>query len=122
MAKHLTDQAEKRLLSLRNEMLVTPEVCVQKAKYTTESFRRTEGAPIHYRRAMALDNVLTHLTVGIGDQELIVGRPTGKKRGGPLSPEVNSTWYTKEMDSRGLRGGQGDHPGLLRILARQVPV
>lgn len=99
MAKHLTDQAEKRLLSLRNEMLVTPEVCVQKAKYTTESFRRTEGAPIHYRRAMALDNVLTHLTVGIGDQELIVGRPTGKKRGGPLSPEVNSTWYTKEMDS-----------------------
>lgn len=99
MAKHLTDQAEKRLLSLRNEMLVTPEVCVQKAKYTTEFFRRTEGAPIHYRRAMALDNVLTHLTVGIGDQELIVGRPTGKKRGGPLSPEVNSTWYTKEMDS-----------------------
>lgn len=99
MNKHVSDRAEKRLLFLRNEMLVTPEVCVEKAKYTTESFRRTEGAPIHYRRAMALDNILTHLTVGIGDEELIVGRPTGKKRGGPLSPEVNSSWYTREMDS-----------------------
>lgn len=99
MAEHLTKSAEERLVFLRNEMLVTPEVCVQKAKYTTESFRSTEGAPIHYRRAKALEHVLTHLTVGIGDRELIVGRPTGKKRGGPLSPEVNSTWYTKEMDS-----------------------
>ncbi|MGN1413970.1 MAG: glycyl radical protein [Anaerovoracaceae bacterium] len=99
MAKHLTDAAEQRLLFLRNEMLTTPEVCIQKAKYTTESYKQTEGAPFHYRRAKALENVLTHLTVGIGDQELIVGRPTGKKRGGPLSPEVNSSWYTKEMDS-----------------------
>lgn len=99
MSKHLTDEAEKRLLFLRNAMLVKPEVCIEKAKYTTETFRATEGAPIEYRRAKALENILSHLTIGIGEQELIVGRPTGKVRGGPLSPEVNSSWYTKEMDS-----------------------
>ena len=96
---YITPEAEKRLLFLRNAMLVEPEVCVEKAKYTTETFRETEEYPIEYRRSMALENILNHLTIGIGDQELIVGRPTGKVRGGPLSPEVNSSWYTKEMDS-----------------------
>lgn len=89
----------ERIEMLRQNMLVEPQVCVEKALYTTESFRSTEGAPIEYRRARALDHVLTHLTVGIGRAELFVGRPTGKVRGGPLSPEVNSTWYTKEMDT-----------------------
>lgn len=89
----------KRIETLRKNMLVEPQVCVEKALYTTESFRSTEGTPIEYRRAMALDHVLTHLTVGIGEGELFVGRPTGKVRGGPLSPEINSSWYTKEMDT-----------------------
>ena len=96
---YITPQAEERLQYLRNAMLIEPQVCVEKAKYTTETFRATEGAPIEYRRSMALENVLSHLTIGIGEQELIVGRPTGKMRGGPLSPEVNASWYTKEMDS-----------------------
>lgn len=94
----------ERIEMLRQNMLVEPQVCVEKALYTTESFRSTEGAPIEYRRARALDHVLTHLTVGIGRAELFVGRPTGKVRGGPLSPEVNSTWYTKEMDTFHTRG------------------
>lgn len=81
----------KRIETLRKNMLVEPQVCVEKALYTTESFRSTEGTPIEYRRAMALDHVLTHLTVGIGEGELFVGRPTGKVRGGPLSPEINSS-------------------------------
>lgn len=56
----------ERIEMLRQNMLVEPQVCVEKALYTTESFRSTEGAPIEYRRARALDHVLTHLTVGIG--------------------------------------------------------
>ena len=68
----------ERIEMLRQNMLVEPQVCVEKALYTTESFRSTEGAPIEYRRARALDHVLTHLTVGIGPGELFVGRPTVK--------------------------------------------
>lgn len=97
MANHLTKESEEHLIFLRNELLCTPEVCIEKAKYTTEAFRKTEGAPIEYRRAKALENILSNLSVGIGERELIVGRPTGKVRGGPLSPEVNASWYTKEM-------------------------
>ena len=95
----MTPKAEARVQRLRNSMLVEPRVCVEKAKYTTEAFRATEGAPIEYRRSKALENILSHLTIGIGDDELIVGRPTGKVRGGPLSPEINSSWYTKEMET-----------------------
>ena len=95
----LTGPALDRINILRGNMMVEPEVCIEKAKFTTESFRSTEGAPVDYRRAMALDNILSNITIGIGDGELIVGRPTGKVRGGPLSPEVNATWYTKEMDT-----------------------
>lgn len=95
----LTKEAEARVKKLRESMLVEPQVCVEKAKCTTEVFRATEGAPIEYRRSRVLEHIFTHMTIGIGDDELIVGRPTGKVRGGPLSPEINSTWYTKEMDT-----------------------
>lgn len=98
-AVKLTQKAERRIQVLRQNMLVEPQVCVEKAKYTTESFRATEGAAIEYRRAKALEHILTHMTIGIGPDELFVGRPTGKVRGGPLSPEVNASWYTKEMDT-----------------------
>ena len=57
----------ERINTLRNNMLVEPQVCVEKALYTTESFRSTEGAPIEYRRAKALVHMLTHLPVGIRD-------------------------------------------------------
>jgi len=99
MKIELTKDQLDRLYMLRENMLVEPQVCVEKAYYTTEAFKTTEGAPIEYRRAKALEHILSNLTIGIGEGELIVGRPTGKKRGGPLSPEVNSTWYTKEMDT-----------------------
>ena len=36
----------ERIEMLRQNMLVEPQVCVEKALYTTESFRSTEGAPI----------------------------------------------------------------------------
>ena len=81
----------ERIEMLRQNMLVEPQVCVEKALYTTESFRSTEGAPIEYRRARALDHVLTHLTVGIGPGELFVGRPTGKDRGNPWVSKLTGT-------------------------------
>ena len=99
----LSPEAQARIDLLRKNTRVVPEICVQKMKYMTESFKQTEGYPIEYRRAMALDNILTHLDVTIGEGELIVGRITGKARGGTLSPEVNCSWYLKEMDTFATR-------------------
>ena len=37
----------RRIKTLRENMLVEPQVCVEKAKYTTEAFRATEGARLN---------------------------------------------------------------------------
>ena len=57
----------ERIEMLRQNMLVEPQVCVEKALYTTESFRSTEGAPIEYRRARALFEPLIFQSVEKGE-------------------------------------------------------
>ena len=99
----LSPKAQARIDLLRSNTRVEPVICVQKMKYMTESFKETEGYPIVYRRAKALDKILTNLDVVIGEGELIVGRPTSKARGGTLSPEINASWYLNEMDTFATR-------------------
>lgn len=63
------------------------EVCVERARYWTQSYRQTEGQPAVVRQARALAHVLDHLTVHIEPEELIVGALTGKALGGVVYPE-----------------------------------
>lgn len=87
-----------RISQLREAMLVQPSVCVERAKLITESYRRTEGEPAPIRRGKAFAHLLRHMTVHIYPQELIVGRPTSKIRGGSISPELQCDWILKELD------------------------
>lgn len=103
MKTELSQPVLERLRRIRETVQVTPEICTQKARYSTESYRETEGHPYHYRRAKALERVLSCIDVSIGDEELIVGRTSSKVRGGHLSPEVNKTWYLDEMDTFSTR-------------------
>jgi len=48
-------------------------VCMERVKYLTESWVATEGEHPAIRRAKALDNVLSKMTIFIKDDELIVG-------------------------------------------------
>lgn len=83
---------------LRAAMLVRPSVCVERAKYITESFRQTEGEPAAVRRGKAFAHVLANMTVRIYPDERIVGRPTSKVRGGSISPELQCDWILNELD------------------------
>ena len=47
----------------------------------TESYRETEGQPMVLRRAMALDRILTHMTLYIQDWEKIVGNNVATPQG-----------------------------------------
>ena len=87
-----------RIRQLRKAMLVQPSVCVERAKLITESYRQTEGEPAPIRRGKAFAHLLRHMTVRIYPQELIVGRPTSKVRGGSISPELQCDWILKELD------------------------
>jgi formate C-acetyltransferase len=63
------------------------EVCIERARYLTESYRRTEGQPAVLRQARALEHVLNHITVRIEPDELLVGNVTGRPLGAGIYPE-----------------------------------
>lgn len=87
-----------RIDKLRTAMLVRPAVCVERAKLITESYRATEGESAPVRRGLAFAHLLEHMSVQIYPDELIVGRPTSKVRGGSISPELQCDWILNELD------------------------
>lgn len=88
-----------RVERLRQRAITTPAVCLERAKYYTESYRNTEALPTVLRRAMAVSHVLDRMHIRIGEDELIVGCHTGKVRGGMWLPEVNGGWLMDELDT-----------------------
>lgn len=87
-----------RIRRLREPMLGNPAICLERARYMTQSYKETEGQEPVLRRARAFAHILANLTLGIGDDELLVGRITGKVRAGAISPELQSDWFLGEMD------------------------
>lgn len=87
-----------RIERLRRAMLVRPSVCVERARLITESYRATEGEPAPIRRGKAFAHLLAHMTVKIYPDELVVGRPSSKVRGGSISPELQCDWVLDELD------------------------
>jgi formate C-acetyltransferase len=80
--------AADRVARLRERFLRGQrEVCIERARYLTESYRRTEGQPAVLRQARALEHILNHITVRIEPDELLVGNVTGKALGAGIYPE-----------------------------------
>ena len=89
---------ENRISRLREKMLHIPDICIQRAYWWTKSYMETEGEPEVIRRAKALAKILENLPIYIDDDELIVGRSTGKERGGMLFPEIQWEYILKEIE------------------------
>ena len=51
-----------------------PRVALERAVFFTESFKTTEGQPLVWRWAKALQHIAENISVAIFDDELIVGR------------------------------------------------
>ena len=84
-------------------LAITPEICAERAKLITESYKETEALPISMRRAKALENILTKMTIFIGNDELIVGNQCSKPRSAPVFPEFSCKWLEAELDRLALR-------------------
>lgn len=69
-----------------------PRVALERAIYFTESFKKTEGQPLVWRWAKALQHIAENISVAIFDDELIVGRPnTWLGRYSLVYPELDGT-------------------------------
>ena len=88
-----------RVKVLRDRMVETPAICLERGRYMTESYKQTEGQPAVLRRAKALDNILSKMSVRFEGDEILAGWETSKMRGGALLTEVKSLWLLDELDT-----------------------
>jgi len=79
------------------------EVCIERARYLTESYRRTEGQPAVLRQARALAHILSHMSVRIEPDELLVGNVTGRPLGAGIYPEGVARRILGELPNLGRR-------------------
>ena len=92
--------ATPRIERLRQNYINSkPSICYERAKFFTDSHKKTEGQPVPICRAQALYDFCAGFDVQIFEDELIVGT-TGKfRRTGILTPEFSWQWVDREMDS-----------------------
>ncbi len=91
---------ETRVQKLRNRIILAPqEVCIERARYLTESMRMNwERHPLE-RISMALEHILKNISIIIREDEIIVGCRTKKLKGAPLFPENKARWIEGDLDA-----------------------
>ncbi len=88
-----------RVERLKERLLGAPHgICVERARYLTEAYKRTEDMPQPVRFARALQHLLSSMSVIIREDELIVGSRTSKLKAAPLYPENKSAWIEENLD------------------------
>jgi pyruvate formate-lyase/glycerol dehydratase family glycyl radical enzyme len=77
-----------RIGRLREKLLSSPyEADIERARYYTGAYRRTEGEPPCMRAAKGLAETLRHMSIKIDDDELLVGAKSIKTVGSPIGIE-----------------------------------
>jgi len=77
-----------RGLKLKERLLSSPyEVDIERARFYTKTWKETEDVGPCMRAARALEETLRHMTIGIDDDELLVGMKTAKRLAGVIPVE-----------------------------------
>ncbi|MFW9772047.1 MAG: glycyl radical protein [Candidatus Thorarchaeota archaeon] len=91
---------EERLFKIKNELINAPhEICIERAKLFTNSYRKTKGKNPIIRFAKAMQAVLLNMTIRIWDDEFVVGNRCSKLIGTPLYPEVRVDTLEQDVDT-----------------------
>ena len=78
-----------RVLRMKKKVVNAPhEICIERAKLFTESYKKTKGKNPVIRFAKAMDYYLTNMTIKIWNDEFIIGNRCIKFVGTPLFPEA----------------------------------
>ena len=92
--------AETRVGKLREKIINAPqEVCVERARYLTQSMIKHWNKDPLTRMSLALEHILDNISVTIREDELIVGCRTGKLKGAPLFPENKIRWIGIDVEN-----------------------
>jgi len=93
-------QSSARVQRLRQRIIDAPrEVCVERARYLTQSMIANWDLRPLTRMSMAVEHILDNISVVIRDDEFIVGCRTSKLNGAPLFPENKSRWIEGDLEA-----------------------
>lgn len=97
----------ERVDRMRENLLASPyEGDIERARYVTRSYKKTEGLTPAVRAAMALKETLENQSIGIDDVERLVGAKSIKKVAGPIGIERSTS--ANRVTAIGMRfQGQG---------------
>jgi formate C-acetyltransferase len=77
-----------RIARMREALLASPyEGCIERARYYTRAYKRTEGQTPCLRAAKGLEETLRHMTIWIDEDATLVGNKASKKIAGPMGIE-----------------------------------
>jgi pyruvate formate-lyase/glycerol dehydratase family glycyl radical enzyme len=97
----------ERIVRMKNKVINQPhEICIERAKLFTESYKTTKNEPSVIRFAKAMDYFLSNMTIKIWDDEFIVGNRCSKFVGTPLYPEVRVDTIELDLDLYSTRSVQ----------------
>ena len=98
-AEWTTTRPTARAAAIKQRLLDESRVLdVERARYTTEAYRATEGQPMALRRAQMLLHLVRQQSITIQPGELIVGNRSLLPRMGIIAPEGAVAWIDKELD------------------------
>ena len=91
-----------RIIDLRESVLnAKPAVCIERARYYTQSYSVNENKSVYVRRSLAVANVLDNMSIYIKNHELIVGNQANNERTAPIFPEYAVDWIVNELHEKG---------------------
>ena len=107
IGQFLDQNCEERIEQIRNMVISSPhEICIERAKYFTESYQLTKDLHPYLRFAKAMSRYLSSMTLKIWDNEYIVGNRCSKFIGTPLYPEVRVDTLEQDVDTFENRSAQ----------------
>jgi len=98
--KHICERSEPSTERnrLRREAFFNSQfsICIERARYYTESFKQTEGEPQVIRIAKAYRRYLENVTIVIDESDLFAGHVGGKSLCSQLFPELCSSYLDED--------------------------
>lgn len=98
---------KERTLKMRDKVVMQPhEICIERAKLITDSYKNTKGETPVIRFAKAIGHLLTNMSIKIWEDEYIVGNRCSKFVGTPLYPEIRVDFIEQDIDTYDKRPAQ----------------
>ena len=89
-----------RVARIKQRLLLNErQIDVERARYTTQSYQRSEGQPMCIRRATMLLDLVRAMSITIEPDERIVGNRSLLPRMGVIAPEGAVNWVDRELDT-----------------------